>query len=263
MPDFLDLLAQDAKTTMEEGYYDTSAKFHASNNSMHNALSKSQNMPIIAEIKGMSPSRGIISKSYIPENVAIAMANGGAAGISVLTEPKHFGGSLSNLTRARQAVNLPILMKDVILSPLQLDVALQLGSNAVLLIQAVFDRGYGELGLTEMIDEAHSRSLEVLLESHDENEFERSLKSNADLLGINNRNLGSLTVDLNVTKRILENVNAKGKIVVSESGIKNADDIKFLRKSGATAFLIGCAIMSADDVESKMNEFTQIEKLER
>lgn len=256
MPDFLDVLAQDAKATIETGYYEHPSKTVPVPASLRNAILQSQSVPIIAEIKSASPSRRIINHDFAPDKVALAMTKGGAAGISVLTEPKHFNGSLSNLTKTREATKLPLLMKDIILSLVQLNAAVRIGANAVLLIQALYDRNCGEFEVDEMLREAHSRGLEVLLEVHDEDEFQRALKSDADLVGINNRNLKTLEVDLNVTKRILENRPVNDKIVVSESGINTAADIRFLSGCGARAFLIGSAVMSAYNVESKVREFT-------
>jgi indole-3-glycerol phosphate synthase len=146
-------------------------------------------------------------------------------------------------------------MKDIILSPVQLEAASKVGANATLLIQALFEKGYCECSINEMIAEAHSNKLEVLLETHTENEFRLAIDSDADLIGINNRNLGTLRVDLNVTKEILEKNDHDGKIVVSESGIRTIADLRFLRASGADAFLIGSAVMLADNVEEKVKEF--------
>jgi indole-3-glycerol phosphate synthase len=256
MPDFLDVLAQDAKSTIEGGYYEHFKEAAVEHISLRKAIQQSQNAPIISEIKRASPSAGVIRQEFAPEEVAFAMAKGGVVGISVLTEPKHFSGSLSNLSKARKAVNIPLLMKDIILNPLQLDTAAKIGANAVLLIQSLYDRGYGELRIPDMIEAAHLRRLEVLLEVHNEDEFQRALKSDADLVGINNRNLGTLEIDLNITRRILKKKTAGDRIVVSESGIRTADDVRFLSECGAKAFLIGSAIMSADNVEAKVREFT-------
>jgi len=254
MPDFLDVLAQDAKATVEEGYYVHPKPAMTCHASLKQAITQSKTVPIITEVKGASPSAGTIKKAFAPERIAEAMARGGAIGISVLTEPKHFDGSLSNLAEVRQAVRLPILMKDIVLSTAQLEAAAQVGANVVLLIQALFDRGYCQCGVDEMVAEAHARNLEVLLETHSQDEFRRALSSNADLVGINNRNLGTLKVDLNVTKKILEQNAAGGKIVVSESGITSAADVCFLRGCGADAFLVGSAVMRAGDVEAKVRE---------
>ena len=183
------------------------------------------------------------------------MERGGAIGVSVLTEPKHFNGSQKNLIETRKAVKLPILMKDIIVSRTQLEAASRIGANAALLIQALFDRGHCECSLEEMIAKAHSENLEVLLETHSEDEFRSAVSSDADIVGINNRDLGTLKVNLSVTKRILEKNAVNGKLVVSESGIKTPEDIRFLTACGAKAFLIGSAIMLADDIEKKVEEF--------
>ncbi len=212
-------------------------------------------VPVIGEIKAASPSAGLIRENVNPSEVAKAMQMGGAVGLSVLTEPNQFNGSLEALAAARENVNLPILMKDIILSSVQVYAAAKMGANAVLLIKTLFDRGYCEKSLDEMIAGAQMLSLEVLLETHTELEFQSAVKTKADLIGINNRNLGTLKVDLNVTKRILAKNDSNGKLVVSESGIRTAADIRFLRGSGARAFLIGSAIMSSDDVEQKVKEF--------
>jgi indole-3-glycerol phosphate synthase len=256
MPDFLDVLARDAKATIESEYYEHPAKTAGVRTSLREAIQRSQLFPVIAEVKGASPSAGVIKKNLDPEKTALAMARGGAVGISVLTEPKHFKGSLSNLAKVRKAVMLPVLMKDIIVSPLQLDAAAGIGADVVLLIQAVFDRGYGKVGVDEMIAEAHLRGLEVLLEVRDGDEFHRAVTSDADLLGINNRNLATLRVDLDTTRRVLEKNQVTSKLVVSESGICTPDDVRFLSACGANAFLIGSASMSADDAESKVREFT-------
>ncbi len=263
MPDFLDVLIQGAKATIESGYYEHPAKTAAPRVSLRKAILQSQVVPVIAEVKGASPSKGVIKENFDVEETALAMARGGAVGISVLTEPKHFKGSLFNLAKVRKSVYLPILMKDIIISPVQVDAAAGIGANAVLLIQTVYDRGCGELELNEMIEEAHLRELEVLLEVHDEDEFQRAVTSEADLVGINNRNLATLEVDLNTTRKILERNHVTSKLVVTESGISIPDDICFLRGSGADAFLIGSAIMSADDVESKVREFTMAQPMKK
>jgi len=255
MADFLDVLAQNSKETINKGYYEVSTNISTPSISLKKAILKSKNIPIITEIKAASPSLGTIRKNFNPEEVARAMENGGAVGISVITEPKHFEGSLSSLTKVRKAIKLPILMKDIIISPTQLETASKIGANAVLLIEALFERGYCECDVHEMMAQAQSRNLEVLLETHNEDEFRTAIKSNADLIGINNRNLGTLKVDLEVTKRILEKNDAHGKIVVSESGIKTLTDLRFLHECGAHAFLIGSAIMMADNIEKKVREF--------
>ena len=258
MPDFLDTLAQDAKETVNEGYYTVPVQGTFSPVSLKKAIVENKKNAVITEVKAASPSRGTIRKSFDPQKVAAAMEKGGATGISVLTEPKHFSGSLGYLTKVREAAELPILMKDIIIDPAQLDAASKIGANAVLLIEDLFERGYCELGLDEMVSEAHSRKLEVLLETHNEKEFQSAIETDADLVGINNRDLRTLEVDVGITERILKNVDSRGKVVVSESGIMAPADISFLRGCGAQAFLIGSAIMMAGNIEKKVKEFVTV-----
>ena len=255
MSDFLDTLARDAKQTVNEGYYKVSTQDTFSSLGLKKAVIENKKNVVIIEVKTASPSRGIIKKSFDPEKVAVAMEKGGAAGISVLTEPKHFSGSLSYLAKIRKTVNLPILMKDIIVNPIQLEIASRIGANAVLLIEALFEREYCECSLDEMISKAHSRNLEVLLETHNETEFQSAVNSDADLVGINNRDLRTLKVDIKITERILKRCATRGKIVVSESGVMTPSDLLFLRGCGAQAFLIGSAIMMADNIEKKVKEF--------
>jgi len=255
MPDFLNKLAVDAKETVNQGYYKVTAQGTFSQVSLKTAIIENKQNAVITEVKATSPSRGTIRKSFDPQEIAVAMERGGATGISVLTEPKHFSGSLSYLTQVRQAVELPILMKDIIIGPTQLEAASRIGANVVLLIEALFERGYCEHRLEEMITEAHKRNLEVLLETHNENEFQAAVETDADLVGINNRDLRTLEVDIGITERILKKVDSQGKVVVSESGMMVPADISFLRGCGAQAFLIGSAIMMAGNIEKKVKEF--------
>jgi indole-3-glycerol phosphate synthase len=257
MADFLDVLAQSAKATINSGYYEALEATAPSHVSLKRAIRETKNAAVITEIKAASPSAGTIRKNVNAGRIAESMQKGGAVGLSVLTEPKHFNGSLRSLVEARKAVALPILMKDIVLSPVQVEAASKAGADAVLLIEALFERGYCEFGIEEMIARAHSEGLEVLLEAHTAEEFRSAVRTHADLVGINNRNLATLSVDLEVTKRILERNGAEGKIVVSESGINTPADLRFLRGCGAHAFLIGSAIMLAEDVEKKVKEFVQ------
>ena len=255
MPDYLDVLARDAKETVVAGYYQVPTQQVASSVSLRKAIIESRQSAVITEVKAASPSRGAIKTGFDPAEVARAMENGGATGISVLTEPKHFSGSLSYLAKVREAVKLPILMKDIVISPIQLEAASRIGANVVLLIEALFERGYCEFNLDEMISKAHARNLEVLLESHSEAEFQHAIETDADLVGINNRDLRTLKVDLHVTERILKKHENKGKVVVSESGVMTPEDLLFLRRCGAQAFLIGSSVMMANNIEQKVKEF--------
>jgi indole-3-glycerol phosphate synthase len=257
MNDFLDTLAMDATKTIDSGYYQTAMSTKQPKISLKNAILECQTNPVITEIKAASPSIGTIRNQINPKEIAKAMEKGGAVGISVLTEPKHFNGSLSTLIQSREAVKLPILMKDIILVADQIEVATKIGADALLLIQALFDRGCCEMSVDKTIAFAHSEGLEVLLETHTQEEFCLAVETKADLVGINNRNLGTLKTDLNTTKEILKRNNTFGKIVVSESGIKTTKDLQFLRESGAKAFLVGSGIMLTENVEEKVKEFVK------
>ncbi|UCH38231.1 MAG: indole-3-glycerol-phosphate synthase [Candidatus Bathyarchaeota archaeon] len=254
MADFLDTLARNTLSTIAEGYYNNPTNGKRSLRRLSESIVEFDQTAIITEVKFASPTLKTIGTDLSIESLATSMEAGGAVGISVLTEPKHFMGTLSDFTKVRRQVKLPLLMKDVFLNRDQVDAASTIGADAVLLIQALYDRAYCECTLEEMIDYAHSKGLEVLLETHDSTEFESAMNTTADLIGINNRDLRTLKVDLNNTKTILHKKDVKDRVVVSESGIKTKADIQFLLKAGARAFLIGSAIMKANDVEQKVRE---------
>lgn len=254
MADFLDVLGQDAWKTVNTGYYESVREAASLPLSLKETVLKCKRTPIITEIKVASPSLGVIKKDVDVKKVASAMERGGAIGISFLTEPKHFGGSLNAFAEARGQVELPILMKDIIVSRMQIDTATAMGANAVLLIEPLFKRGYCECDIHSMIMYAHSRGLEVLLEAHREKEFLSALRTEADMIGINNRDLKNLEVNLEVTRRILTKHPAGEKVVVSESGIQSPADIRFLHQCGAHAFLVGSSIMKASAIEEKVRE---------
>ncbi|MEM2434011.1 MAG: indole-3-glycerol-phosphate synthase [Candidatus Bathyarchaeia archaeon] len=256
MVDFLDLLAKAAMENIREGYYSRHSASGSLNQhgkrSLRDAILGCRRAAIVPEIKFASPSAGILraDKSDV-ESIAREMVSAGAVGISVLTEPKYFSGSLETFIKVRLSVDAPLLMKDIILSRCQIDAARRLGADAILLIVSIFERGYCEMGIDEMIDYSHSMGLEVLLETHDPSEFKTALSTKADMIGINNRDLRTLKVDINTTKAILEKagrLRVEGRPIISESGIKSPEDICFLRKYGVDAFLIGTAVMSAKNI---------------
>jgi len=257
MHDFLDILAKTATETIQTGYYEIREERSSSTFSLKEAILNCENAPVISEIKFASPSHSSIRWDAEPEKVAKDMELGGSVGISILTEPKHFGGQLTFISKVKDLVSIPILMKDIILSSLQIEAASAAGADALLLIHSLFDRGYCERSLEEMIDYAHSNGLEVLLETHTEEEFLSAIRTDADIVGINNRDLKTLKVDLHVTERILEKHPSDGKIVVSESGIQDAEDIRFLRRCGAQAFLVGTSIMKSNDIQGKLRELVR------
>ncbi len=257
MPDYLDVLAHDALRSVEEGYYKTSMKIAAQPVGLKEAILGCERAPIISEIKFASPSMGNLRNNRGLERIAKDMEEGGAVGISVLTEPRHFRGHIGFVAKVRGQVEVPVLMKDIVLSPVQIEAASMTGANAVLLIQTLFKRGYCEKDVQGMIDFSHSRGLEVLLEAHTEDEFLSALETNADMIGINNRDLKTLEVDLEITKRILTKHRVERKVIVSESGIDGPEDIRFLRQYGVQAFLVGTAVVKAADIKVKVRELVE------
>jgi len=258
MTDFLKTLVLEAKDTIEKGYYNIPFEPRHKPLSLKRAIISSKNIPIIAEIKLASPTFDSSKCDANIEEIASIMYEGGAVGISILTEPKFFKGSLKNFMKVRERVDLPLLMKDIVLSPIQIDAGYILGADAVLLIKTIYDRGLALYGLTNMIEYTHSRGMEVLLEAHTKREFTAALETEADIIGINNRDLQTLEVDINTTRNILENVHTKDKVIVSESGIKARSEILYLRKFDVDAFLIGSSLMIAEDLREKLEEFVKV-----
>jgi len=204
---------------------------------------------IIAEVKYASPSRGRIHDGCTPEAIAREFVAAGAAALSVLTEPTYFGGSTGYLVRVRRAVTVPILRKDFIIDERQLGETRALGADAVLLIARVLgDR------LPAFVDKARTLGLEPLVEIHDRSEMERALGTSANLIGINNRNLETMTIDLSTTVRLARAAREAGRLVVSESGITWPYDVRSLSRH-CDAFLIGSALMSARDRSKRLGGF--------
>jgi len=206
-------------------------------------------LSVIAEFKRRSPSAGEIRDGAEPAELARAYEDGGAAALSVLTDEAHFGGSLSDLTEARAACELPLLEKDFIVDRYQLYEAALAGADAILLIVAALDRDR----LAELHDEARSLDLDCLVEVHDESELETALTVDADVIGINNRNLEDFSVDIQTTFELITDVPA-GKTAVSESGIADRTTLEELERVGVDAVLIGEALMRAEDPAAKVRE---------
>ncbi|MBO3769346.1 MAG: indole-3-glycerol-phosphate synthase [Thermoproteota archaeon] len=256
MSDFLGKIVKSVSDTVESGYYDVSPVEHRKLSLKKAILSCNKN-PIIAEFKPASPSKGFLRKSEDAVQIALSAERVGVAGFSVLTEPKYFHGSLDIFKEIRKSVNIPLLMKDFIISNVQIEAASKIGADAILFIQALFDRGFSQADLEEMIYLAHSHGMEVLLEVHTEDEFLKAVDSEADMIGINNRNLSNLKVDINNTIAILSKYGNCGKVIVSESGIESPDQIRLLREYGVKAFLIGTSIMLSKNVEEKIRSFVE------
>jgi indole-3-glycerol phosphate synthase len=206
---------------------------------------------VIAEHKRRSPSKGLIREGATVDDIVRAYERGGATALSVLTEPFHFAGSLDDLREARAAASLPILRKDFVVDPYQLYEAAVAGADAVLLIVAALHPD----DLDALHREARALDLDVLVEVHDERELEVALGVEADVLGINNRDLSDFSVDIERTYALLSDVPA-GKTVVSESGFSSRDQLDELERVGVDAVLIGETLMRAPDVEAACRELT-------
>jgi indole-3-glycerol phosphate synthase len=206
-------------------------------------------LSLIAEFKRRSPSAGEISATATVAEQVGAYERGGAAALSILTEERHFGGSLDDLRAARAASSLPILRKDFVVDPYQLYEAAVYGADAVLLIVRVLD----DVELRAMYERARGLDLDCLVEVHDVGELERALRLDADVIGINNRNLDEGTIDVGNTYELMPDVPA-GKTVVAESGISSRGELAELERVGVDAVLIGSALMSAADPEALARE---------
>jgi indole-3-glycerol phosphate synthase len=208
-------------------------------------------LSLIAEFKRRSPSAGDIAPGADIATQVSAYERGGAAALSVLTDAPHFGGSLDDLRAARGAATLPIIRKDFIVDPYQLYEAAVNGADAVLLIvRALSDRR-----LRALYEEARALDLDCLVEVHDGDELERALEVDAEVIGINNRDLDEQRVDIQTTYELMPDVPA-GKTVVAESGISGREELMELDRVGVDAVLIGGALMLAEDPEAKTRELT-------
>jgi len=215
-------------------------------------------LSVIAEFKRRSPSSGEISAGASVADVCAAYERGGAAALSVLTDEPNFGGSLDDLRTARAASSLPILRKDFIVETYQLYESAANGADAVLLIVAALD----DEALRLLYEEARLLDLDCLVEVHDERELERALELDADVIGINNRNLAEFTVDLRTTSELIVDIPA-GKTVVSESGYDRYEQLRELERIGCDAVLIGETLMRSGDPEAAVRELTMDEEATR
>ena len=210
---------------------------------------KGKYMRLIAEVKQASPSRGILCPNFNPTELATTYAQGGANAISVLTEASYFKGSIYHLAAIRDVVKLPLLRKDFIFDPYQVYESRAYGADALLLIVAILSHEQ----LKELLSIGHSLGLKCLVEVHNEGEVERALLSGAEIIGINNRDLNTFTVDINTTGQLRPLIPWQ-KIVVAESGIKSRKDIGKLMDWRVNAVLIGEALVTANNILTKMKE---------
>ena len=247
MENILEKLVNNSRKAIDNGVYNISESLSNSGMDLGETIINSQHAPLITEVKFSSPALGNIRKVSDPVDIAMQMVNGGASALSVLTQPFLFDGSPELFMKVRKVVEIPMVMKDITIDKIQIDAAKKIGADYFLLIQSLFDKKMVP-EMDELIEYGHKNGVKVLVEAHTSKEFENACKTNADIVGINNRDLDTLKIDLNTTKNILEK-SESSKIIISESGIESQDDIRFLHKCGAKGYLIGTAIMKNDNIE--------------
>lgn len=250
----LKMLVDNSFRAIDEGAYETQLTLTHDSIDMRKAILSCPHAPLITEVKFSSPSAGKIRDRNTPTEIAGMMVRSGAVALSVLTQPHLFAGSLENLARVRREVSVPIIMKDIVVSRVQVDAAKKVGADCVLMIKTVFDQNLAEETFESLAEYAGRKGLQVLVEAHAEQEFADLLAAALPIVGINNRDLDSLEVDISTTERLLHKYGKGKSLIVSESGISSASDIQYLHSVGADAYLVGTSIMQSEDLSRKVSE---------
>lgn len=210
---------------------------------------QTEDIAFICEVKKASPSKGVIAEDFPYVEIAKEYEEAGAAAISVLTEPYYFQGSNTYLTEITQNVHIPVLRKDFTVDEYMIYEAKVIGASCILLICAILD----QKTLNQYLELAHSLGMSVIVEAHDEEEVKMALASGAKIIGVNNRDLKTFTVDINNSARFRKMV-PEDVVFISESGIKTAQDIQKLRENGTNAVLIGETFMRSSDKKKVLEE---------
>ncbi len=210
---------------------------------------ESRHINLIAEIKKKSPVKGVLIEDLKVDDLAKRYEDAGASAISVITEENYFSGNPEYIGVVKKAAHIPVLRKDFLIDEYHIYEARYLGADALLLIAAILEQS----ALSDFISLSAELGMPVLVEVHNEREIEKALKAKAEIVGINNRDLTTFNVDINTTFRVIKEV-PQGKVIVSESGINNSDDVKMLRDAGVHAILVGESIVTAKDVGKKIQE---------
>ncbi|WP_373894979.1 indole-3-glycerol phosphate synthase TrpC [Virgibacillus natechei] len=213
-------------------------------------VAASDTMNVISEIKRSSPSKGAIDMAVNPVEQAKKYEASGAAAISILTDKTFFNGSMEDLRAIREAIDLPILCKDFMIDPMQIDQAKAAGASIILLIVAALS----DENFKKLYDYARGQDLEVLCEVHNEEEMKRALEMDPEIIGINNRDLKTFDVDLMTTNNLASMVKNPNTILVSESGIKTQQDVVRITEAGADAILVGETLMRSDNITETFQE---------
>ena len=254
--DFLDKILAYKRSLLKEkqAFYDSLKKKIkrgklTSYNLFKKAVSRPGRLNLIAEIKKASPSKGVIRSDFDVLKLAQIYADHNAAAISILTEDKYFLGKISYVKQVSENFSIPILYKDFIIDEVQILEAFISGASAVLLIVAILD----DAQLRNFLSVAARLDLDCLVEVHDDGELERALKTGAEIIGINNRDLRTFNVDCNTSRNLIPKI-PKDRVIVVESGIKTNEDIELFTSLGADAVLVGEVFLSAPDVGQKIKE---------
>ncbi|RMA96065.1 indole-3-glycerol phosphate synthase TrpC [Hydrogenothermus marinus] len=216
---------------------------------------KKEKINIIAEIKKASPSKGIIREDFNPVKIAKIYEENGAAAISVLADEKYFQGSIEYVEQVSKVVNIPVMRKDFIIDERQILEAYAKGADSFLLIVRILSSDR----LKQLIDYGRSFGMEPLVEIFSKEEGEKAIKSNAKIVGVNNRDLDTFQVDINISKKLCPWLKENSvEVVVAESGISSKNEILELKEAGVDAFLIGESLMKEKDIGKKLREFIQV-----
>lgn len=216
------------------------------------AISKINRIGLIAEIKFVSPSAGVIREKGEPISIGRIYEEAGAAAISVLTDKKFFGGDVGLLPRLKRGISLPILRKDFVIDEIQVIESFLYGADAILLITRILSSKQ----LKRLLGTCHELGLTPLTEVHDKDELQKAMECGADIIGINNRNLDTFEIDFNTSLKLAPLV-PDNHIVVSESGIRRREDVLLLKHVGVQAILVGTVLMKSQDIRAKTIELTK------
>lgn len=249
----LDQIVEDKKVELKSFPEKVEIETDRSPLSFTEILAKTDTLALISEVKRASPSAGDINLNVDPVTQAQIYEKAGADAISVLTDEKHFKGSLDDLTAVRQTVDIPILNKNFVIDERQIYQAYNAGADIVLLIVAILD----DAQLKQFYNTATDLGMDVIVEVHDESEMPRALKIDPKILGINNRDLKKFTVDISHTENLLNKYGNKLKYFISESGIKNPADAKRMKEAGAKGLLVGETLMRSEDASQTIEQLKQ------
>ena len=245
-------LVTNSQIAIDDGVYDVDVNLQKSDQDFKQIITSNPHATLLTEVKFASPSLGKIRTVGDPVIIAKQMIAGGSKALSILTQPHLFNGSPEYFIKVRQAVDVPLLMKDIMIDKIQIDAAKKIGADYMLVIQSLFDQKF-LTDIDEFIGYGHKQGLNILLEVHTKEEFQNALKTDADIIGINNRNLDTLEINLKTTESVLSGY-GDSRLILSESGINTPEDIQYLKKSGANAFLIGSSIMKSDNIEEQVRK---------